>query len=225
MLCFHGYFKDTLTESKIPYQIRKIKLVYYLEDDTIQITEPRSDSGIIKGCLVSRQRIKKPVSFSDDIVTLLDLNVDKNITLLDRVYHLTDCDAYTRQFMERLGIAVPKPVETPLDPTTELRRREKESMVPKHPFAKDFRFAQFLQNDRKVLRFSGYWDDTKSENGDIRHLEILYHLADDSFEIKEKLPPNSGRQSNGMFLKRGKLPRVSSYDLLKILFYRFPIGV
>lgn len=164
MLRFYGYFKDTLTESKIPYQIRKIKLVYYLEDDTIQITEPRSDSGIIKGCLVSRQRVSKPVPFAKEHVSLLDLNVNRTITLLDRVYHITDCDVFTRKFMQRLGIAVPQSVEIPVDPTTELRRREKESMVPKHPFPKDFRFAQFLENDRKVLRFSGYWND-KSENG------------------------------------------------------------
>lgn len=208
MLCFYGYFKDTLTESKIPYQVRKVKIVYYLEDDTIQITEPRSDAGIIKGCLVSRQRITKPAPFCKDYVTLLDFNVDQTITLLDRVYHITDCDSYTRTFLQRLGIAVPMSVETPLDPSTELRRREKESMVPKHPFQKDFRFAQFLQNDRKVLRFTGYWDDTKSENGDVRVLDVLYHLSDDTFEIKERLPKNSGRQSNGMFLKRGKLPRV-----------------
>lgn len=208
MLRFFGYFKETLTESKTPYQIRKIKLIYYLDDDTIQITESKSDSGIIKGCLVSRQRIKKPTPFAREHISLLDLNVDRTITLLDRVYHITDCDIFTRKFMQRLGIAVPKSVDIPVDPTTELRRREKESMVPKHPFPKDFRFAQFLQNDRKVLRFSGYWDDTKALNGDIRVLEVLYHLADDTVEIKEKLPLNSGRQSNGMFLKRGKLPRV-----------------
>lgn len=209
MLRFFGYFKDNLTESKIPYQIRKIKLVYFLEDDTIQITEPRSDSGIIKGCLVSRQRIHKPAPFSRDHVNLLDLNVNQTIRLLDRVYHITDCDVFTRKFLQRLGIAVPCSVDIPVDPTTEIRRREKESMVPKHPFPSDFRFAKFILNDRKVLRFSGYWDDTKSQNGDIRVLDVLFHLADDTFEIKEKLPVNSGRQSNGMFLKRGKLPRVS----------------
>lgn len=208
MLRFFGYFKDTLTESKTPYQIRQIKLIYYLEDDTIQITESRSDSGIIKGCLVSRQRIKKAAPFNFENISLLDLNVNQTIRILDRIYHLTECDIFTRSFLQRLGISVPNPVEIPLDPTTEIRRREKESMVPKHPFPKDFRFAQFLENDRKVLRFSGYWDDTNCENGDIRMLDVLYHLADDTVEIKEKLPVNSGRHSNGMFLRRGKLPRV-----------------
>lgn len=204
VLRFFGYFQETVPEHRIPYQIRKVKISYFLEDDTIQITEPKTETG--SQCLVSRQRIRKGHTLhSDSYITLLDLNVDKTITLLDRLYHITDCDAFTRNFLNRLGITVPTAVETPRDPATELRKIEKESLVPKHPTYKDFRFAKFLQNDRKVLRFSGYWND----NGDVRILEVLYHLSDDTFEVKEKLEPNSGRCSNGMFLKRAKLPRVS----------------
>lgn len=183
-----------------------MKISFFLDDDTIQIHELRGELGT--QCLVSRQRIRKARPLSDSYITLLDFNVDTTISLLDRVYHITDCDVFTRNFLNRLGIAVPSPVETPKDPATEIRKMEKQSMVAKHPTPKDYRFAQFLRNDRKVLRFSAYWDDRKSENGDVRVLEVLYHLADDTFEIKEKLPPNCGRQSNGMFLKRAKLPRV-----------------
>lgn len=187
-------------------------MIYYLDDDTLQIMEPGSDSGIIKGCLVSRQRIKKPRPYHNEFLTLIDLNVNHTIRILDRVYHITDCDVFTRNFLQRLGIFVPSSVQIPDDPTTEIRRLEKESMTPKHPLLKDLSFAQFLENDRKVLRFQAYWDDTKTACGDIRVLDVLYHLADDTFEIKEKLEPNSGRRSNGMFLKRGKLPRVSRCD-------------
>lgn len=93
------------------------------------------------------------------------------------------------------------------DPTDELRDAEKIASLPKQPSVTLDNLAKFLENDRKVLRFSGYWDDRDSEFGDIHHLELLYHLADDTIEIKWKLPPNSGYQSNGMFLKRGKLPK------------------
>jgi hypothetical protein len=209
VLRFYAYFKETLPEvNRIPYQIRSVKISFFLDDDTIQIHELRGELGT--QCLVSRQRIRKARPLHDSYITLLDFNVDTTISLLDRVYHVTDCDVFTRNFLNRLGISVPTPVETPKDPATEIRKMEKQSMVAKHPTPKDYRFAQFLQNDRKVLRFSAYWDDRKSENGDVRVLEVLYHLADDTFEIKEKLPPNCGRQSNGMFLKRAKLPRVSS---------------
>jgi hypothetical protein len=210
VLRFYAYFKETLPEvNRIPYQIRTVKICYFLQDDTVQIHEMRGELG--SQCLVSRQRIKKAKPLNESFVTLLDFNVDSMVSLLDRVYHITDCDVFTRNFLNRLGICVPSPVETPKDPATEIRKLEKQSMIAKHPTPKDYRFAKFLQNDRKVLRFSAYWDDRGSENGDVRVLEVLFHMADDTFEIKEKLSPNCGRQSNGMFLKRAKLPRVGKF--------------
>ena len=43
--------------------------------------------------------------------------------------------------------------------------------------------------------------------GDPREMELHYFLADDTIEIVEKIPPNSGRDAVSMFLRRGKLPR------------------
>ena len=43
--------------------------------------------------------------------------------------------------------------------------------------------------------------------GDPREMELHYFLADDSIEIVEKIPPNSGRDAVSMFLRRAKLPR------------------
>jgi hypothetical protein len=186
-----------------------VKIIYYLEDDTIQVSEPKTmNSGIPQGCLVSRQRIRKPAPNQNEHVTLLDLNVSQTIRLLDRNYMITDCDEFTKKFLNKIGISVPDAIEIPKDPSTEIRRMREETLQPTHPTIKDFRFAKFLKNDRKVLRFFGYWDDTNSESGDIRELEILFHLADDTVEIKERMSMNSGRESNGMFLRRGKLPKV-----------------
>jgi len=67
-------------------------------------------------------------------------------------------------------------------------------------------FAQFLEFDRRVLKFQGYWND-RSEFGDVRKLEVCYYLADDTIDIKEKFPRNSGREGPTTFLKRGKLPK------------------
>lgn len=184
--------------------------MYYLEDDTIQVSEPKTmNSGIPQGCLVTRQRIRKPKPNENEQVTLLDLNVSQTICLLDRTYMITNCDEFTKKFLNKIGISVPDAIEVPKDPSTEIRRMREESLHPTHPTIKDFRFRKFLQNDRKVLRFYGYWDDTMSEFGDIRELEVLFHLSDDTVEIKENLPGNSGRDSNGMFLRRGKLPKDS----------------
>lgn len=57
---------------------------------------------------------------------------------------------------------------------------------------------QFLENDRKVLKFYVF-----SEIPYIMH----YYLADDTIEIKEVNYPNSGRDPFSMMLRRQKLPR------------------
>ena len=46
-----------------------------------------------------------------------------------------------------------------------------------------------------------------SEYGDLRKFVVLYYLADDTIEILEVLPPNSGRDAPSIFLKRQRLPR------------------
>jgi len=58
---------------------------------------------------------------------------------------------------------------------------------------------QFLDNDRKVLRFF-----TKSD--DLPFI-IHYYLADDTCEIREVHHPNDGRDSFALLLKRQKLPQ------------------
>uniref|UniRef100_A0A336MSJ8 EF-hand domain-containing family member C2 n=1 Tax=Culicoides sonorensis TaxID=179676 RepID=A0A336MSJ8_CULSO len=208
VLCFYGYFKETLHEiAKIPYQVRRVKILFYLEDGSMQVSEPRTlNSGIPQGCLVTRQRIPRYKSRTE-FVDILDIEVGEKLILFDRCYFLTGCDKFTRYYLNNAGISVPDNIDAPPDPTEELRIAEKVASLPKQPSVTFDNLAKFLENDRKVLRFSGYWDDRDSEFGDVHHLEILYHLSDDTIEIKWKLPPNSGYNSNGMFLKRGKLPK------------------
>lgn len=68
----------------------------------------------------------------------------------------------------------------------------------KVPFRKD-KLAQFLKNDRKVLLFYGYWDDRDAMFGDVRNLNVYYFLADDTIQIKEIFPRNSGRDGTRRF--------------------------
>lgn len=205
VLCFDGYFKETIQEIyHAPYLVRKVKIFYYLEDGTIQITEPKiENSGISQGCLVHKQRIPKPAPCHNEFISILDLNVNTNIKIFDRVYHLIGCDLFTRHFLNRAGIIVPDSIEPPLDPTIEHRKRS----TIKHSVQnnKKHLFAQFLEYDRKILKFTCYWDD-RSENGDVRNLELCFYLSDDTMDIKEIFSPNSGRNCPATFLKRGKLP-------------------
>ena len=44
--------------------------------------------------------------------------------------------------------------------------------------------------------------------GDTREMELHYFLADDTVEICERIPNNSGRDAVPMFLRRQQLPKV-----------------
>lgn len=114
VLCFYGYFKEALHEvARISYQVRKVKILFYLEDGAMQVSEPRTlNSGIPQGCLVTRQRIPKHNS-TYGFVDILDINVGQTLTLFDRVYFLTGCDKFTRYFLNSCGISVPDNIDAP----------------------------------------------------------------------------------------------------------------
>ena len=57
---------------------------------------------------------------------------------------------------------------------------------------------QFLDNDRKVLRFYVRYDDIP--------YVVHYYLADDTCEIREVHHPNDGRDNFALLLKRRKIP-------------------
>ncbi|XP_058116379.1 EF-hand domain-containing family member C2 [Anopheles ziemanni] len=225
VLCFYGYFQESLTEvDRLPYQVRKVRILYYLEDDTLQVSEPRTlNSGIPQGCLVTRQRIPRPPPYDREFTSLLDMNISHTVQLFDRVYTITGCDDFTRRFLNRLGVSVPGSIEQPIDPATELRKQQDSAKMAKLPAYKIDTLGKFLQYDRKVLRFKGVWDDRASVFGDVHELEVLYHLSDDTVEIKEKLPVNSGRDSNGMFLRRSRLPK--TFDHLPTMGESTPVTV
>lgn len=48
--------------------------------------------------------------------------------------------------------------------------------------------------------------------GDAREMELHYFLADDTVEICERIPNNSGRDAVPMFLRRQPLPKVHFFQ-------------
>ncbi|XP_045498047.1 EF-hand domain-containing family member C2-like [Colias croceus] len=199
ILRFQAYFQQSLHEMRSASHIlRKVEIFFFLEDGTIKVMEPRTEnSGLSQGTLISRQRIRLPFSY-DVYYDVLDLNIGREVTFFGKVFKIVNCDNFTRVFMNRLGINVPDPIPWP----DAIERAPNTAKPPKHR-----PFRQFLDFDRQVLRFHGYWDDRETEFGIIHLLEIHYFLADDTMEIKEVLPPNSGMEAGPMFLKRMRLPR------------------
>merc|ERR1719440_1490245 len=69
---------------------------------------------------------------------------------------------------------------------------------------KNHKLQQFLQNDRKVLRFYAYWDDT-TRYGARQYFVMHYFLSDDTVEINNNYARNSGRDPYPVFFTRGPL--------------------
>ena len=82
-----------------------------------------------------------------------------------------------------------------------------EGRQPLRPYQKSDTLKQFLEHDRQVLRFYCLWDDSNAMFGDKRYMVLHYFLSDDTVEVREVLPQNSGRDGTGIFFHRQKLPR------------------
>lgn len=213
VLSFDGYFSESVPEARWERErIRRVKVLFYLEDDTMQVNElVPPNGGLRSGTLVRRHRVPRGAG-SDEHFTVADLNVGEAISVYGKHIQLTDCDAFTADFLvSKLGVAVPGPLSAPADAYTQHLTSQKalsETAVHRNGEIKLDTRRQFLENDRKVLRFYCIWDDTPALDGDERMMTLHYYLATDQVEIREHLHANSGRDPVPQFLKPSKLPKV-----------------
>ncbi|XP_061126002.1 EF-hand domain-containing protein 1 [Syngnathus typhle] len=204
VLCFKAYFEEEIKNSREEKKcVRHVVLYYYLEDDTISISEPWvPNSGILQGERIKRHRLPKREPGKH--YTWKDLNLGVDLEVYGVKYRISQCDPFTKDFLQRQGIILNPPVEMPLD--TYLQGRIKPPPTFTTPSEFDSRY-QFLHMDRKVLRFFALWDDSESELGEVLPVTIHYFLVDDTVEIKEDHKPNSGRFLFPVLMQRLRIPK------------------
>ena len=206
MLRFFGYFKEAVVESRHEtFRVRKIVAFYFLEDHTVMVSEPKEvNSGMPQGKFLKRQQVLKAGG-----TTLLpaDFQVGTDLVILGKTFRITDCDDYTRDFFTVQGKPQPAAIPIPVDshaesvvkkPKTGNAADLKEFMEKSLGGGRVAPQKQFLDNDRKVLRFYTRYDDLP--------YIIHYYLADDTFEIREVHHPNDGRDNFALLMKRRRLP-------------------
>ena len=221
VLRFKGYFNEHVTESSFEnWRIRPCSLLYYLEDDTIQVIEFKSEnSGIPQADLIKRTRLFNPNNNNKEF-HWSDFNLGKNILLLGKNFHICKCDKYTENFLMRNGIQVNNPEEIP-----EIDYSKKYSMVDYNKIRqniadiKEFNevglggghpnkgLKQFLENYRKVLSFEITWFDDKYDK-ELKRYKLNYYLSDGQIEICEKKVINSGKGHFPKLLNKTKLPKI-----------------
>ncbi|XP_060263387.1 EF-hand domain-containing family member C2 isoform X3 [Ovis aries] len=209
VLSFDAYVEDEVPDkSQENYRIRCYKIYFYLEDDTVEVNEPvLKNSGLPQGIFIRRHRISLPPPNEDQFYTVHDFNINTDIVFYGRTFKIYNCDAFTKNFLTKIGIKLNPPGQCPEDPYMKTRREKLDCMEPLRPYEPFDTLKQFLEYDKKVLRFFCVWDDSGSVFGDRRELILHYFLSDDTIEIKEVLPHNSGRDYTSLFLQRRKLPK------------------
>jgi len=219
VLRFTGYFKEAVVETNLEnHRIRRVTVYYYLEDDTCAITEPRIDnSGMPQGTLIRRHRLPKP---DGGYITPEDLIVNGDLNVYARTIRLTDCDPFTREYYKQMGVEQDPPTEIDDDPFAQTRTALQNKVTcPERTYEKLYReqmlggghvnsdMQRFLEMDGKVLRFYAIMDDLSTPQFERRPFEILFYLAAEHVEIREKYPLNCGRDNFPIFFKKGKMPR------------------
>jgi len=206
VLRFTGYFKENVVESATEsLRVRKLDIYYYLIDDSISMYEPKqANSGMPQGIFLKRQKVFKSEK-NGDFIRIEDLQIGKEVDIFGRKITICDCDMYTREFYEGIQNPQPPSINIPLDnfeaksANKTVTQKDNEITAYLEKVLGGGRAAsekQFLQNDKKVLRFY-------AESG--QKFTIHYFLADNTVEILEALAPNNGRDSIPQFLKRQKI--------------------
>lgn len=221
VLRFFGYFQETVPESALEKaRVRRVTICYFLEDDTISVSEPRQDnSGIaFQGCMVKRHQI--PKADGAGLVSFQDLAVGCPVTFYGRTYQIIDCDAFTREFMSAVGMEMAAGQGLPSDPYSVSRAPKEKPQVGSMQAAtnaagmkvklsaSEVRAAkQFFENDRKVLKLRAMWDDRKNLYGEKHDFAMYYFLADDSIELVEQNGPNDGKDPFPSFCRRQRITK------------------
>eukprot|EP00916_Digyalum_oweni_P023680 GHVL01039287.1.p1 GENE.GHVL01039287.1~~GHVL01039287.1.p1 ORF type:complete len:526 (+),score=99.67 GHVL01039287.1:162-1739(+) len=220
VLRFFGFFKEYICNSNVEdFRIHRIVLYYYLEDDTLQVSEPKVvNSGIPQGLIIRRHRFLTDDGHS--YMTPEGFRVGTTVTLYAKDFFLTDCDDFTRKWYSDLYQVEQDPsIEIPEDAYDKLREqiRLKKSVLPSCDEKKfketvlggvgycNKELKEFLIRDRQVLRFYACYDNLLAQQFERRRFQLLFYLSDRSVEVRENFCRNSGMFEFPVFLKRQKL--------------------
>jgi hypothetical protein len=201
-----------------------------MEDGTVSISEPKvENSGLSQGKFLKRHRVQR--EDGSGFLGPGDFRVGEDLMFYGRLFHVTGADRFTRWFFDENGIEL-APDEPVVEDVWEKKYKftktaEKGGLAVSRNVieAKQLNayqsgagppgrgLLQFLENDRKVLRFKAYWDDT-TLYGNRTYVITHYYLADNTVELNEAHCRNSGKWDCPGFFRRGKLfkeNRINAY--------------
>jgi hypothetical protein len=143
VLRFQSFYVESIDESNLEQvRLRKNTILLYLQDNTFEIIEPRTqNSGIPQGIFLKRTKLFKeqqpphhssesenpkiPCTNTPSIpYCAQDLYIGFDFPIFGRFFKLYDCDQFTRDFYTKeFGINVGKKIEIPKDDYTLTREQ------------------------------------------------------------------------------------------------------
>ncbi|KAI7846107.1 hypothetical protein COHA_000368 [Chlorella ohadii] len=222
VLRYHGWFKEPVPDSPLEsWRVRKVQLLYYLEDGSMQVTEPAEpNSGLVQGTLVRRHKIPRQ---GGGVLGLGDLAVGAAVNIYGREVAIVDADAFTREQAVARGTPLAPAQPVPPNPIEQaLAAKSKPSGLSRSDPDSPSKFAeallgrefnskslqQFLEHGGEVLRFYLLWDIPAEQGGGRARFKMHYFVADSTAEIMEVPEAGTGCALFPTFLKRGPLPKV-----------------
>lgn len=197
-LAFRAYFNvDTPMSSLEKQAARPVTIILHRSDNTITIkAEAEINSGLEDAIILKKQSV--PRSRDDPSpITWKDFNVGAPTLILGRMYHITDCDYFTKNFLREQGVEVPGldggrdiPVSrhqlhrAHLDKPTNARALAEQTGRGYDRAMANIKRKNFLEKDGMVLTFNGTWDDSGEAFGDKHEMSVQYFMVDGTLEVK-----------------------------------------
>ena len=90
-----------MVESRLEnYRVRKCTIFYFLEDKSIQVTEPKAvNAGIPQGAFHKRHMVLNSDNSGSPFMPT-DFGIGTDVAIHGRIFRLYACDDYTRQFFQ-----------------------------------------------------------------------------------------------------------------------------
>ncbi|XP_051162839.1 EF-hand domain-containing protein 1-like isoform X2 [Leptopilina boulardi] len=205
-LSFKGFFRQKVFGSQNEhFRIRYVNIIYYLENDTLSIIEPKIDNaGFNQGTLVRRGKITR--NNNKGFYHWKHLNVGIDLEIYGVIYHTYDCDKFTKEFMTSQGIDIGDKEEPPIDPY--ILNRSNQLKAAAAASSSSFTRISEIENDPRrrffhydgmVLLFDALYEDD--------FYQILYFLTDNTISVREIHRPNDGKDPVTVFLKKTRVPK------------------
>ncbi|XP_031630857.1 EF-hand domain-containing protein 1-like, partial [Contarinia nasturtii] len=207
ILTFDGFFRQKILEPNSEQYdlIRKVKMMYFMEDDTVTVVEPPYiNSGYHQGRIIRRSRIiKDPIRNLH--LSWKDLNIGIEIKIFGITFHLTDCDAFTKEFLISNGIEL-NDMHIPTPEPRSIKQRPVTAPVNRTLW---FKSSEIRPNIGIVLGFESIRIDEKKQLCDCVPYHISYYLEDGTISVKERKHRDESFDFCPYLIKRVRVPRYS----------------